>query len=39
MGDAGGELAERGEFSRLPELLLFVAQLLFAPLHLGRGLA
>src|SRR5213594_1204686 len=38
VGDAGGELAERRELSRLDELLLFVAQLLFAPLHLGRGL-
>ena len=33
--DAGGELAERGELSRLDQLLLFVAQLLFAPLHLA----
>ena len=38
VGDAGGELAQRGELPRLNELLLFVAQLLFAPLHLGRGL-
>src|SRR5437867_8838957 len=33
------ELAERGEFSSLPEPLLFVAQFLFALLHLGRVLA
>src|SRR2546426_509918 len=38
VGHAGGKLAERRELSRLDELLLFVAQLLFAPLHLGRGL-
>src|SRR6266566_3954337 len=38
VGHAGGELAERRELSRLDELLLFVAQLLFASLHLGRGL-
>src|SRR5438093_645932 len=38
VGHAGGELAERRELPRLDELLLFVAQLLFAPLHLGRGL-
>src|SRR5947208_12148764 len=38
VGDPGSELAERGELSGLDELLLFVAQLLFAPLHLGRGL-
>src|SRR5256886_11603740 len=38
VGDARGELAERGELSRLHELLLFVAQLLLAPLDLGRGL-
>src|SRR5256885_725104 len=37
-GAGGGELAERGELSRLDELLLLVAQLLFALLHLGRGL-
>ena len=34
--DAGGELAERCELARLDQLLLFVAQLLFAPLHLAR---
>src|SRR5437773_8840568 len=38
MGDASGDLAERGELSRLDELLLFVAQLLFTSLHLGRRL-
>src|SRR5467141_4148952 len=38
VGDARGELAERGELARLDELLLFVAQLLLAPLHFGRGL-
>src|SRR6267142_6817294 len=38
VGDARGELAERGELAGLDELLLFVAQLLLAPLHFGRGL-
>src|SRR2546430_5700991 len=38
VGHAGRELTERRELSRLDELLLFVAQLLFAPLHLGRRL-
>ena len=39
MGDTGGQLAERGELPRMDELLLFVTKLLFAPLHLRRGLA
>src|SRR2546426_9270541 len=34
VGHAGGELAERGELSRLDELLLFVAELLF---EIGRA--
>src|SRR3989454_211832 len=38
VGDAGGELAENGKLAGLDELLLFVAQLVFAPPHLGRGL-
>src|SRR3989442_627160 len=38
VGDARRELAERGQFSRLDELLLFLTQLLLRPLHLGRGL-
>src|SRR6267378_2997810 len=38
VGDPRGELAERGELAGLDELLLFVAQLLLAPLHFGRGL-
>src|SRR2546426_5561659 len=37
VGDARRELAERGQFSRLDELLLFLTQLLLAPPHLGRG--
>src|SRR5687767_8364639 len=36
VGDARGELAKRRQLSGLDELLLFVAQLLLAPLNLGR---
>ena len=38
VGDAGSELAEGGQFPRLDQLLLFLTQFLFAPLHLDRGL-
>src|SRR5437879_255032 len=38
VGDARRELAERGEFRRLDELLLFLTQLLLASLHLDRRL-